>query len=151
MFDTPLSNSLTAFGAKWLLACEPGSGWTSWGLSAVKGHPHYGREWLNSSNVMAQARALAASPLHTDAGFNYVNIDSFWAADPTKVVDGFGRWSPNNTRFPGGIAKVSRAVKSMGLRFGLYINPGVAVAAVKKATPIENTTCTAADIAVSDA
>jgi hypothetical protein len=125
-------------------------GWTSWDLSAITGSAVYGREWLTQTNVLAQSAALATSPLAA-AGYDHILIDSFWAADPTQVVDPYGRWDVNSTRFPGGIRAVADAVHARGQKLGIYVNPGVAVAAVKQATPIEGGIdgCTAADIAVT--
>jgi alpha-galactosidase len=125
-------------------------GWTSWDLSAITEHPVYGREWLTASNVLAQSEALAATPALGAAGFVYINIDSFWAADPTQVVDEWGRWTHNTTRFPQGMRAIADAVHARGQKLGLYLNPGVAVAAAKQATPVRNGTggCTGADIAV---
>lgn len=131
---------------------RPFRGWTSWDLSAVKGHPIYGREWLNESNVLVQSAALAQRPglgALVAGGFDHINVDSFWAADPTEQVDQFGRWTHNTTRFPSGLAAVAAAVHARGQKFGLYLNPGVAVAAVKQKTPIEGTNCTADQIAVT--
>ena len=39
----------------------PWRGWTSWGLSAIKGHAKYGREWLTAENVLAQSEAMVSS------------------------------------------------------------------------------------------
>jgi hypothetical protein len=125
-------------------------GWTSWDLSAVTGHPPYGREWLTEAAVLRQAAALAAAPGLTAAGFVFVLIDSFWAADPTQVVDEWGRWAPNATRFPHGMAPVVAAIHAAGLKAGIYVNPGVPPAAVHAGTPVRGGAgnCTAADIAV---
>ena len=76
------------------------------------------------------------------------DVTTLQAADPTKVVDEYGRWKANETRFPRGMQQVSAAVRSRGQKFGLYINPGVAVAAVKQQARIEGTNCTADQIAV---
>eukprot|EP01051_Picozoa_sp_SAG22_P013826 SAG22_NODE_1597_length_4035_cov_2.376270_2_plen_80_part_00 len=54
-------------------------------------------------------------------------------------VDEYGRWTTNLTRFPAGMASVAAAVRARGQKFGLYINPGVAVAAVKYKTMVEGT------------
>ena len=128
--------------------------WTSWDLSAVTNAEGrgYGREFLTETSVLAQSDALAASPLQRawGAGRTTLAVDSFWAADPTQAVDGFGRWTWNTTRFPSGAAAVSARARANGQRLGLYLNPGVAVAAVNQATPVLNGpggSCTAADIA----
>ena len=132
---------------------EPGlmpfRGWTSWDLSALKGVPPYGHEWLNSTNILAQSAALASSGLQAEH-FDHINIDSFWSYNPMMVVDSFGRWATNYSRFPQGMAKISDAVHARGQKFGLYINPGVAVAAVKQKKPIQGTNCTADEIAATD-
>jgi len=137
--------------------------WTSWDLSAVTGAEAqgYGREFLTEARVLAQSDALAASPLQRAWGGAggvggggsarmTLAIDSFWAADPTKVVDAFGRWTWNTTRFPSGGAAVGARARANGQRLGLYLNPGVPVAAVNEATPVldgPGGACTAADIA----
>eukprot|EP01048_Picozoa_sp_COSAG05_P012153 COSAG05_NODE_1197_length_5557_cov_6.456761_3_plen_472_part_00 len=126
---------------------QPFRGWTSWDLSALKGHDPYGHEWLNATNIRAQSTALAASGLQ-DHGFDHINIDSFWSYNPTQAVDQYGRWATNATRFPDGMANISAFVHANGQKFGLYMNPGVAVAAVKFKTPVEGTNCTADQIAL---
>lgn len=125
----------------------------------------YGREWLTHANVLQQSAALQQTLQHPskgrgDSGWNsssssssykYINVDSFWANDPTKNVDCFGRWTVNTTRFPQGMKVVADAVHARNQLFGLYINPGVAVAAVKQQTLIEGApvpNCTADQIAV---
>lgn len=49
------------------------------------------------------------------------------------------------------MAAVSDVIRSRGQKFGLYVNPGVAVAAVKQKTKVEGTNCTADQIALYDA
>lgn len=133
----------------------PYRGWTSWDLSAVTGAEAqgYGREFLTEASVIAQSDALASSPLQAawdaDApGRSTIAVDSFWAADPTQVTDAAGRWTHNTTRFPNGMAAVAAHVHANGQLFGLYLNPGVAVNAVKAGKPIEGCAGTAADIAL---
>ena len=131
-------------------ASTPYRGWSSWSLSAITNSNVYGRAWLNESNVLAQSDALAASPLQRSWPAPYINIDSFWAMDPTAVdgVDAYGRWTHDVGRFPNGMKAVGDHVHANGQKYGLYLNPGVAVAAVKAKSPIANQTgCTAADIA----
>ena len=48
------------------------------------------------------------------------------------------------------MAPIAKQVHARGQKFGLYLNPGVAPAAVKFKTPIENTNCTADEIALRD-
>ena len=131
---------------------QPIRGWSSWDLSALTNHPQYGREFLTANTIYQQSLALYNSPLQqqTYPPYNLIHIDSFWAADPTQYVDDYGRWTYNTTRFPDGIVPVSNYIRNHSQLLGMYINPGVAVAAVKQNKPILNgiNNCTAADIAV---
>ena len=143
--SAPLASSKSARSA-------PYRAWTSWDLSAITGAEArgYGREFLTEANVVQQSDALAASPLADAWGPEPVTlaIDSFWAADPTKVVDAFGRWTWNTTRFPNAERAVGERVRANGQHLGLYLNPGVPVAAVEQRTPVlGHPECTAADIA----
>ena len=81
---------------------RPFRGWTSWDLSALTETygENYGHQWLNSTNILAQSAALAASGLQAQGGFDHINIDSFWSDNPTQAVDKYGRWRTNLTRFP---------------------------------------------------
>lgn len=128
---------------------QPLRGWSSWDLSALTNHPQYGREFLTANAIYTQSLALSTSSL-ASLGYTLIHIDSFWAADPTQEVDEYGRWTYNTTRFPDGIVPVSTYIHNHNQQLGMYINPGVAVAAVKQQKPILNgiNNCTAADIAI---
>jgi Alpha galactosidase A/Alpha galactosidase C-terminal beta sandwich domain len=113
----------------------PAMGWSSWsflrhGPSAVK--------------VEAQAKAMVTSGL-ARVGYKYVNLDDFWYICPGRQgpqVDRYGRWVPNPATFPpgpggeSGIQVVANYVHSLGLKFGLYVTPGISRQAVAKNTPI---------------
>jgi alpha-glucosidase (family GH31 glycosyl hydrolase) len=75
-------------------------------------------------------------------------VDSFWAADPTQNCDAYGRWTQDTGRFPEPLSQLADYVHANGQLLGLYLNPGIAVDAVKKNTPIYGTNCTANDIVV---
>lgn len=134
----------------------PYRAWTSWDLSAVTNAESrgYGREYLTEANVLSQSDALANSSLQkiwdSESPRTVLAIDSFWALDPTKIVDSYGRWAWNTTRFPSGFQAVSSRAQANNQRLGIYLNPGVAVAAVNAASPIFNglNGCTCDDIAI---
>jgi alpha-galactosidase len=117
---------------------EPAMGWTSW--SFLRGNP-------TEASVEAQAQALHDSHL-SDHGYVYVNVDDYYYDDPSKMVDSYGRWVVDPTRFPSGMAATAAFVHQLGLSFGMYVTPGIPVAAVDLNTPIEGTSYHAADIAV---
>ena len=82
-------------------------------------------------------------------GYRYVNVDDFWMAcnGNGPEVDSFGRWIPDPAAFPAGIAAVASRVHAEGLKFGLYITPGIPENAVRRNTAIKGTPDTADQIA----
>lgn len=116
---------------------DPLMGWSSW--SFIRSNP-------TEAAIEAQAQAMHDSGLSSH-GFLYVNIDDFYYLDPTMNVDNYGRWVVDSSRFPDGMAAVAAYVHGLGLKFGMYVTPGIPVAAVNQNTPIEGTQAHAADIA----
>jgi hypothetical protein len=88
-------------------------------------------------------------------GYTYVNLDDFWYQCPGPQgpnVDSYGRWVTDPSRFPpqgdaNGIKVVADYIHSLGLKFGIYVTPGISSQAVSKNTSIEGTPYTAAQIA----
>ena len=123
----------------------PAMGWSSW--SFIRSHP-------TAAKIEAQAQAMKSSGL-TSVGYQYVNLDDFWYLCPGSQgpnVDQYGRWVIDTTRFPSsgsvnGIQAVANYVHSLGLKFGVYVTPGISKQAVAQNTPIEGTSYTADQIA----
>ena len=124
----------------------PAMGWSSW--SYIRHDP-------TAADIEAQAKAMVSSGLNS-AGYLYVNVDDFWYDCPGSQgpdVDSYGRWVTNASSFPpsssgeNGIAVVADYVHSLGLKFGLYVTPGISDQAVSENTPIEGTSYTASSIA----
>jgi len=124
----------------------PVLGWSSW--SFLKKNP-------TAVNMEAQALALQASGLHV-LGYNYINMDDFWYECPGKQgpnVDDYGRWIIDATKFPSkgetdGIKVLADYIHGLGMKFGIYMTPGLSMQAVTKNTRIEGTQYTAVQIAV---
>jgi hypothetical protein len=124
---------------------KPMLGWSSW--SFLRKHP-------TAAKIKAQARALHKSGLQK-LGYKYINLDDFWYKCPDKQgpdVDHYGRWATDPSKFPAqgntnGIKSVADYVHSLGLKFGIYLTPGISKQAVKKHTPIKGTPYTADQIA----
>jgi alpha-galactosidase len=93
------------------LAQRPYMGWSSW--SFLRGKP-------TEEKIKAQADALIAAKL-PELGYRYINIDSGWA----DGYDEHGIPKPNLTAFPDGVAGMAAYLHSRGLRFGLYLGPGI--------------------------
>jgi alpha-galactosidase len=129
-------------------ANAPLMGWSSWS---------YLRHSPTAANVEAQASALASSGLKAD-GYDYINLDDFWYDCPGGQgpdVDSNGRWVTNASTFPAsgstnGIQVVANYVHNLGLKFGIYVTPGISDQAVADKSPIAGTSDTANEIADGD-
>jgi hypothetical protein len=138
-----------AVGATPVLGATPTLGWSSW--SFIRKNP-------TAQNIEAQAKAMKDSGLAKN-GFIYVNVDDFWYQCPGSQgpnVDQYGRWVIDQTKFPSkgaesGIRVVADYVHSLGLKFGLYVTPGISEQAVAQNTAIEGTPYHARDIATTTA
>ena len=112
-------------------------GWSSW--SFLRKEP-------TAAKLEAQARAMQDSGLQK-IGYTYVNLDDFWYQCPGPQgpdVDSYGRWVTDPSRFPpqgdeNGIKVVADYIHSLGLKFGIYVTPGISRQAVSKNTSIEGT------------
>lgn len=126
---------------------KPVLGWSSW--SFVRRNP-------TAQTIEAQAKALKTSGLAKN-GFVYANVDDFWYQCPGSQgpdVDQYGRWVTDPVKFPprgdeNGIQVVADYVHSLGLKFGLYVTPGISQQAVAKNTEIKGTPYHARDIATT--
>src|SRR6266566_5966469 len=129
------------------LGLTPLLGWSSW--SFIRRTP-------SAAKIEAQADAMVSSGLK-DVGYRNVNVDDFWYQCPGSQgpnVDEFGRWVIDATKFPSsgsrnGIQAVADYVHSKGLKFGLYMTPGISHQAVAQNTAIEGTPYHAGDIATA--
>lgn len=126
----------------------PVLGWSSW--SFIRKDP-------TAANIEGQALALHRSGLQ-ELGYRYVNLDDFWYQCPNAngpKVDPYGRWVIDATRFPerhgvNGIKAVADYVHSLGLKFGIYLTPGVSKVAVAAKSRIKGTRYTVDQIAEPD-
>jgi alpha-galactosidase len=130
-----------------LAANAPLMGWSGWGF--LQRAP-------TAAKFEAQVDALVSSGLSKD-GYVYANMDDFWYKCPGSQgpdVDSYGRWVTDTSLFPNsgstdGMQVLANYVHSKGLKFGLYVTPGISAQAVAKKTKIEGTSYTADQIATS--
>lgn len=146
-----LASAGPAFGAQGAGAKDNGVGqtpvlgWSSW--SFLREHP-------TAAKIEAQALALHESGLQ-DLGYEYINLDDFWYECPGAQgpnVGPYGHWVTNPAAFPpngatNGIKSVADYVHNLGMKFGIYLTPGISKQAVVRDTPIKGTAYTAAQIA----
>jgi len=114
----------------------PAMGWSSWSFL---------RHGPDAAKIEAQAKAMKSSGL-ASVGYQYVNLDDFWYVCPGSQgpdVDQYGRWVIDTSKFPSdaatgrnGIQVVADYVHKLGLKFGLYMTPGISKQAVAQNTPI---------------
>lgn len=124
---------------------KPVLGWSSWSFL---------RKGPTAAKIEAQARALQASGLQK-IGYEYINLDDMWYQCPGSQgpnVDSYGRWVIDASRFPAhgdtnGIKALADYIHGLGMKFGIYVTPGISKQAVGKNTPIQGTQYTAAQIA----
>ena len=127
------------------LGRTPVLGWSSW--SFLRKDP-------TAAKIEAQARALQESGLQK-LGYEYVNLDDFWYECPGSQgpnVGPYGRWVTDPSKFPSrangnGIKVLASYIHSLGLKFGIYVTPGISEQAIDKNTPIKGTPYTARQIA----
>ena len=117
-------------------AVTPLMGWSSW--SFLRNAP-------TEAKMKAQALGMANAGL-VAAGYKYVNLDDFWYLDPASTVDAKGLWATDTSKFPDGMANLGSYIHSLGEKFGMYLTPGIPVAAYNQNTPIAGTSFHARDI-----
>jgi alpha-galactosidase len=117
-------------------ALTPLMGWSSW--SFLRSSP-------TEAKMKAQASAMSTSGL-VNAGYRYINLDDFYYLNPGTTVDAYGRWVVDSSKFPDGMANLGSYIHSLGEKFGMYLTPGIPVAAYNQNTPIEGTSFHARDI-----
>ena len=123
----------------------PVLGWSSWSFL---------RKGPTSDNMKAQALALHNSGLQK-LGYQYINLDDFWYQCPGPQgpnVDSYGRWITDPSKFPpqadtDGIKVLADYIHSLGMKFGIYVTPGISKQAVTRNTQIKGTSYMAAQIA----
>jgi hypothetical protein len=125
---------------------KPALGWSTWSFF---------RRTSDAAIDEAAARAMKQSGLER-LGYRYINQDDFWYRCPGRQgpdVDRYGRWVVRSGKFPrgrngeNGIEVVASYVHRLGLKFGIYVTPGISDQAVARNTRILGTSYTAADIA----
>jgi len=139
------SSTATANAENNGVGAKPALGWSSWS---------YVRKDPTAATIDAQADAMVSSGL-AKVGYQYVNLDDFWYQCPGSQgpnVDAYGRWVIDPTKFPSsgsesGIQAVADHVHADGLKFGIYVTPGISAQAVAQNTAIEGTSYHADDIA----
>jgi hypothetical protein len=118
------------------LAEHPYMGWSTW--SFLRSKP-------TEQKVKAQVDALIAAHL-PDYGYRYINLDDGW----TDRYDDHGIPAPNLTAFPSGMDGFGAYLHSRGLRFGIYMKPGIDPKLYEQNPVIEGTTAHIRDIVESD-
>ncbi|WP_052397577.1 NEW3 domain-containing protein [Streptomyces sp. NRRL F-5123] len=112
----------------------PPMGWSSWSALREGGS-------LTQDGIKAQARVMHDKL--QKYGYQYINIDAGWS----DHLDAYGRDAWNTTRFPDGIPALAAYLHGLGLKFGIYLTPGVPIKAYQENLPIYGTPYHMQDIA----
>jgi alpha-galactosidase len=94
------------------LGAAPLMGWSSWS--------HFKKN-IDETVIKAQADAMASQL--KSFGYTYINLDSGWR-DFTRW-DEFGRETWDTAKFPSGVAALAAYIHGKGLKFGIYLHPGM--------------------------
>ncbi|HTJ66652.1 MAG TPA: glycoside hydrolase family 27 protein [Actinospica sp.] len=130
------------------LGAKPLLGWSNW--SFIGTDP-------TAAKIDAQADAMKSSGL-SSVGFQYINVDDFYylCNSHGPEVDANGRWVTDPAKFPAsgstpGMEAVAEHVHADGLKFGMYVTPGIPQNAVTAKSKIAGTGYTANEIATTTA
>jgi hypothetical protein len=101
------------------LGDRPFMGWSSWSGF---------RKGFNEDAIAAQADVMAErlKPF----GYTYINVDAGWNNE--NDFDANGRRLPDVKKFPKGIKWLADHIHAKGLKFGVYIEPGLPINAYKE-------------------
>jgi hypothetical protein len=113
-------------------APRPIMGWSSWSFYRGPG---------DQAKILAQATAMKNNL--RSHGYTYINLDAGW----TDHFDKYGRDVWDSSLFPSGMPALASKLHGMGLKFGLYLNPGIRKEVVSANLPIRGTKHHAKDIA----
>ncbi|KAJ5459960.1 uncharacterized protein N7458_001512 [Penicillium daleae] len=110
-----------------------GRGWNTYGIQALKNGseviPSFaGQAGLNFNQKFVQTQcAVLSQAAFTAAGYDLCSLDSGWQA---SAVDEYGRILYNDTRF--NFPELGSWLHERGLKFGVYVTPGVPCSAANK-------------------
>ncbi|MFJ5306981.1 NEW3 domain-containing protein [Streptomyces sp. NPDC088350] len=128
----PASGAATDTAAP--IPSTPPMGWSSW--SALREG-----SGLTQDGIKAQARVMHDKL--RQYGYRYINIDAGWS----DHLDAYGRNAWDTTRFPDGIPALAGYLHGLGLKFGIYLTPGIPIEAYQKNLPVYGTSYHMQDIA----
>ena len=97
------------------LARTPPMGWNSWNKFGCN---------INEQMIRRQAEAMVSSGMKA-AGYEFMVIDDCWQGPR----DSDGNITADPVRFPSGMKALADYVHSLGLKFGLYSDAGIATCA----------------------
>lgn len=90
----------------------PPSGFCTW---------YYYYQDINEDEVKANARWIAENL--KDYGAEYVQVDDGWQGETAEGRHGSRDWTTVDKAFPGGMAPLAAAIKSLGLKPGIWLAP----------------------------
>ena len=77
--------------------------------------------WEASYFAVSEEKVLALAESAKDCGIDTVVLDDGWFRPNDK--QGLGDWRTDKERFPSGIQGLSKKIRGMGLKFGIWLEP----------------------------
>lgn len=112
-FSIPIKNGNQVQALDNNLGLTPPMGWSSWNIFGGN---------IDEEKIKQIADAMVTSGMK-DAGYEYVNLDDNWMANPAR--DANGNLIPDPKRFPSGIKALADYIHSKGLKIGIYGDRGL--------------------------
>lgn len=84
--------------------------------------------WMSDFDNLSFDEMVRQAKTAADLGIEYFLIDAGWFGSKTSWVDNIGDWYEiPEGRFEGRLAELSQAIRNLGLKFGLWIEPERAI------------------------
>lgn len=97
------------------------------GLARSGPRPVLYNSWEATTFAVDAASQLSLAQIAADVGAELFVVDDGWfRGDPSTGIDHLGDWDPAPVRFPSGLGVLADAVHSLGMRFGVWVEPEMA-------------------------
>jgi alpha-galactosidase len=118
-------------GGKIIMGTFAGDGWAAirqylHAISRDVGPPPVvANTWFAHSEDIDEEKLLADMPVAASAGAEVYTIDAGWYSEPGLQFssEGLGTWGVDQTKFPHGLEPVVDAIRTQGMRPGLWFEP----------------------------
>ncbi|KOU53115.1 alpha-galactosidase [Streptomyces sp. WM6378] len=102
--------------------------WHAWQLAHVipragQPRPVLYNSWEATLFDISEDQQRALAQRAADLGVELFVVDDGWFGARTHDAAGLGDWTPNPSRFPGGLKPLADEVHGLGMQFGIWVEP----------------------------